>query len=48
MRADFPVFRRLWARRGGWLVLLWTGSVLALAIVATIFRMLLSFAGMTT
>ncbi|UWU90972.1 DUF2474 domain-containing protein [Bradyrhizobium sp. CB1015] len=48
MRADFPVFRRLWVRRVSWLVLLWTGSVLALTTVATIFRMLLSFAGMTT
>jgi len=48
MRADFPMFRRLWARRVGWLVLLWTVSVLALAIIATIFRMLMSVAGMTT
>lgn len=48
MRAGVPSFRSLWARRVGWLVLLWTAGVLVIAIVAMIFRLLMNFAGMTT
>ncbi|MGH6818695.1 MAG: DUF2474 domain-containing protein, partial [Methylovirgula sp.] len=36
-----------WARRIGWLVLLWTASVAALGIVAPIFHVLMSLAGLT-
>ncbi|MDL2402462.1 DUF2474 domain-containing protein [Rhizobium mayense] len=39
--------RRNWLRRLGWLVLIWAASVFALAIVAMVFRLLLSMAGMT-
>jgi hypothetical protein len=37
-----------WPRRIGWLVLIWTASVLVLALVAVLFRMLMSVAGLTT
>jgi hypothetical protein len=36
-----------WPRRIGWLVLIWTASVMALALVAVPFRMLMSVAGLT-
>ncbi len=39
--------RRMWLRRVGWLVLIWTGSVAALAVVAMAFRLLMKLAGMT-
>ena len=39
---------RVWACRTGWLLLIWIGSVAALAIVATGLRMLMNLAGMTT
>jgi len=38
----------LWARRIGWMVLLWTASVAALALVALVLRGLLGLAGLTT
>jgi hypothetical protein len=38
----------LWARRLGWMVLLWTASVAALAIAALILRALMAVAGLTT
>ncbi len=38
---------RRWLRRSGWLVAIWAGSVLALAIVAMLFRVVMSFAGLT-
>jgi len=37
-----------WPRRIGWLVLIWTASVMVLALVAALFRMLMSVAGLTT
>jgi hypothetical protein len=37
-----------WPRRIGWLVLIWTASVIALALVALLFRMVMSVAGLTT
>ncbi|VVN80667.1 DUF2474 domain-containing protein [Pseudomonas fluorescens] len=37
----------LWQRLG-WLALIWTGSVLALAIVAGLMRMFMNAAGLTT
>ena len=36
-----------WARRIGWLVLIWALSVLALGIVAGIIRLLMTAAGLT-
>ncbi|MEA3182920.1 MAG: hypothetical protein QOI59_6443 [Gammaproteobacteria bacterium] len=34
-------------RRVGWLVLIWAASVLALGVVASVFRALMMFAGLT-
>ena len=39
---------RVWARRMGWLFLIWTAGVAALAIFAMGIRILMNFAGMTT
>jgi hypothetical protein len=36
----------IWLRRIGWLVLIWAASVLALGIVASVFRALMMFAGL--
>lgn len=38
--------RRPWWKRVGWLVIIWSASVLGLFVVATIFRMLMTAAGM--
>jgi hypothetical protein len=38
---------RTWPRRVGWLVLIWAGSVLALGVVAGLFRVLMNLAGLT-
>jgi Protein of unknown function (DUF2474) len=38
---------RLWLRRSAWLIGIWTVSVVALAIVAMLFRVVMSFAGLT-
>ncbi len=38
---------KLWARRIGWLVLLWAASVAALGVVALILHALMSLAGLT-
>jgi hypothetical protein len=37
----------IWLRRIGWLALIWTASVLALAVVAIVFRLLMAAAGLT-
>ncbi|UPG74521.1 DUF2474 domain-containing protein (plasmid) [Roseomonas gilardii subsp. gilardii] len=37
----------LWFRQLGWLVLIWSGSVLALGVVAMAFRLLMRLAGLT-
>jgi NO-binding membrane sensor protein with MHYT domain len=47
MRAAHSSPAGLWARRLGWMVLLWTASVVGLAIVAMIFRGLMALAGLT-
>jgi hypothetical protein len=39
--------RHKWLRRAGWLVLIWTASVAALAAVAVLFRTLMNFVGLT-
>jgi hypothetical protein len=36
-----------WPRRVGWLLLIWTASVLTLALLALVFRMLMNLAGLT-
>jgi hypothetical protein len=36
-----------WPKRIGWLVLIWTASVLALGAVALVFRLLMNLAGLT-
>ncbi|CAM5614721.1 hypothetical protein ATER59S_05760 [Aquamicrobium terrae] len=36
-----------WLRRVGWMILIWIGSVAALAVVAGLFRLLMNLAGMT-
>jgi hypothetical protein len=36
-----------WLRRGGWLVLIWAASVLALGVVAGLFRVVMNLAGLT-
>jgi hypothetical protein len=38
---------RVWARRIGWLILIWTASVVALAIVAALLHTVMNFAGLT-
>ena len=38
---------RLWVRRVGWFIMLWTVSVVALAVVADLLRTLMHFAGLT-
>jgi hypothetical protein len=36
-----------WLRRVGWLVLIWGASVLALGVVAGLFRVVMNLAGLT-
>jgi hypothetical protein len=43
-----PSDRRKWPYRVGWLVLIWTASVVALGVVALILRVIMSVAGLTT
>jgi hypothetical protein len=40
-------FRKPWLRRFGWMVLIWVTSVTALAAVATLFKLLMGFVGLT-
>lgn len=39
--------KKLWPRRIGWLVLIWSASVGVLAVVAVLFRLLMNMAGLT-
>lgn len=39
--------RRLWLRRVGWLLLIWTASVLSLGAVAYMFRLFMKAAGLS-
>lgn len=39
--------RAPWMRRIGWFTLIWATSVLALAVVALVFRMAMNAAGLT-
>jgi len=36
-----------WTQRVGWLILIWLASVLALAALAGVFRVLMGWAGLT-
>jgi hypothetical protein len=36
-----------WLRRVGWLILIWASSVLALGVVAGLFREVMNLAGLT-
>jgi len=36
-----------WAKRIGWLILLWAAGVLAVGVVAVAFRILMNLAGLT-
>ncbi|HMJ40828.1 MAG TPA: DUF2474 domain-containing protein [Pseudolabrys sp.] len=47
MAARSSVGASTWLRRAGWLVLIWAASVLALGVVAGLFRMLMTLAGLT-
>jgi hypothetical protein len=38
---------RLWVRRVGWLILIWTLSVSALAVVAALLHTLMNIAGLS-
>jgi len=38
---------QIWLRRVGWLVLIWAASVLALGVVAGLFRVVMNLAGLT-
>jgi hypothetical protein len=46
MAAGRSVERVPWLRRLGWLVLIWGASIAALAVVATLLRILMGFAGL--
>jgi hypothetical protein len=47
MAAHLTSGKQTWLRRVGWLVLIWAVSVLALGLVAGLFRMLMTLAGLT-
>jgi hypothetical protein len=38
---------KLWLSRVGWLILIWSASVAALALMALVFRLLMAAAGLT-
>ncbi|KAA8730585.1 DUF2474 domain-containing protein [Ewingella americana] len=43
---DEKVIRQPWWKRVGWLAIIWLGSVLTLFAVASVFRLLMTAAGM--
>ncbi|MGC6387405.1 DUF2474 domain-containing protein [Ewingella sp. S1.OA.A_B6] len=43
---DQSVIRQPWWKRVGWLAIIWAGSVLTLFVVASLFRLLMTAAGM--
>ncbi|MBS0253190.1 MAG: DUF2474 domain-containing protein [Proteobacteria bacterium] len=42
-----PIGKSSWAHRVGWLILIWTSSVLALGVAAGLMRLLMTQAGLT-
>lgn len=48
MAAHSQPHKRVMMARVGWLVLIWAASVAALGIVALVFRLIVSAAGLTT
>jgi hypothetical protein len=46
--ATVTTFPKRWLRRIGWLVLIWIVSVLMVSVIALLFRMMMSLAGLTT
>ncbi len=48
MKSQVPdVLPVSWSRRIGWLIFIWLVSVLALAVVAGVFRLIMAAAGLT-
>lgn len=47
MTAHASAGAQTWLRRVGWLVLIWAASVLALGVVAGLFRVVMNLAGLT-
>jgi hypothetical protein len=47
MKAHPSAGTQIWLRRVGWLVLIWAASVLALGVVAGLFRVVMNLAGLT-
>ena len=47
MTARPSVGAQMWLRRVGWLILIWAGSVVALGVVAGLFRVVMNLAGLT-
>ena len=47
MTARLSVGAQTWIRRVGWLVVIWATSVLALGVVAGLFRLVMNLAGLT-
>jgi len=47
MTARPSVGAQTWLRRVGWLVLIWAAGVLALGLVAGLFRVVMNLAGLT-
>jgi hypothetical protein len=47
MKAHPSAGATTWLQRVGWLVLIWAASVLALGVVAGLFRVVMNLAGLT-
>jgi hypothetical protein len=47
MKAHPSAGATTWLQMVGWLVLIWTASVLALGVVAGLFRVVMNLAGLT-
>ena len=47
MTAHPSVGAQTWLRRVGWLVLIWAAGVLALGLIAGLFRVVMNLAGLT-
>ena len=47
MRVHMTASAQVWLRRLGWLVLIWVAGVVALGVVASLFRAAMTLAGLT-